>query len=114
MFRACYFFCLRFVIIYLISLPIGKELVIKFITIFTPHSSIQMVAFWGDGFCDLLPFAMQMSLNVVTGYILANTPIVKRFLAYVSKLANTPGQAIILVTVITSLSCLLNYGFGLV
>src|SRR5699024_5207474 len=40
--------------------------------------------------------------------------IVKRFLAYVSKLANTPGQAIILVTVITSLSCLLNYGFGLV
>lgn len=83
-------------------------------TIFTPHSSIQMVAFWGDGFWDLLPFAMQMSLIVVTGYILANTPIVKRFLAYVSKLANTPGQAIILVTVITSLSCLLNYGFGLV
>ncbi len=57
---------------------------------------------------------MQISLIVVTGYILANTPIVKRFLTYISKLANTPGQAIILVTVITSLSCLLNYGFGLV
>src|SRR5699024_8871438 len=30
------------------------------------------------------------------------------------KLANTPGQAIILVTLIASLACLINYGFGLV
>src|SRR5699024_6239736 len=144
MFRACYSNCLKSLIIYLIALPIGKELVIKVITtffdklvqrylpdaflfailltlivflmdtIFTPHSSIQMVALWGDGFCDLLPFAMQMSLIFVTVYILANTPIVKLFLSYLINLSNTPGQSIIFFSFITAFSCLLNYGFGLV
>lgn len=55
-----------------------------------------------------------MSLVVVTGYILANTPVVKRFLAKLSSLANTPGQAVMLVTFVALAACLINYGFGLV
>src|SRR5699024_7369194 len=69
-----------------------------------------MTKYWGDGFWDLLEFAMQMSLIVVTGYILANTPTVKKALVKTSLLAKNPGQAIILVTIVT----LINYGFGLV
>src|SRR5690625_4093030 len=48
---------------------------------FTNNSPVQMVQYWGDGFWDLLEFAMQMSLIVVTGYILANTPVVKNLLS---------------------------------
>jgi len=81
---------------------------------FTNNSPVQMVQYWGDGFWDLLEFAMQMSLIVVTGYILANTPVVKNLLSRVSKLANTPAQAIVLVTIVASIACLINYGFGLV
>lgn len=81
---------------------------------FTGSSPIQMVDYWGSGFWDLLAFAMQMSLIVVTGYILANTPIIKRLLAKLSHLANTPEQAILAVTFIASIACLINYGFGLV
>ncbi|MCA1010528.1 short-chain fatty acid transporter [Halobacillus halophilus] len=81
---------------------------------FTESSPVQMVQFWGDGFWDLLAFAMQMSLIVVTGYILANTPLVKSGLERLSTLAKTPGQAILLVSFTAAVACLVNYGFGLV
>lgn len=82
--------------------------------IFTGSSPIQMIDYWGSGFWDLLDFAMQMSLIVVTGYILASTPIIKKLLSKLSQLANTPEQAILAVTFIASIACLINYGFGLV
>lgn len=44
----------------------------------TNNSPIQMIGYWGDGFWDLLTFTMQMALIVVTGYVLANTPFVKK------------------------------------
>ncbi|MBB6450962.1 short-chain fatty acids transporter [Geomicrobium halophilum] len=80
----------------------------------TDSSPLNMVQYWGEGFWDLLDFTMQMALIVVTGYILANTPIVKTILARLALFAHTPGQAIVLVTVVASLACLINYGFGLV
>lgn len=82
--------------------------------IFTNSSPIEMVSFWGDGFWDLLDFSMQMALIVVTGYVLANTPVVKAILSKISTLAKTPAQAIVLVTFIASIASLINYGFGLV
>jgi short-chain fatty acids transporter len=82
--------------------------------IFTNSSPVDMVEYWGGGFWGLLAFAMQMSLIVVTGYILANTPVIKRLLGKISNLANTPGQAVVLVTLVATIACLINYGFGLV
>lgn len=80
----------------------------------TDSSPIQMVEHWGSGFWDLLAFTMQMSLIVVTGYVLANTPLVKKGLAKISTMAKTPVQAIILVTFVGTIGSLINYGFGLV
>lgn len=80
----------------------------------TGSSTIEMVDFWGTGFWDLLAFSMQMALIVVTGYVLANTPIVKTGLVKVSTLAKSPAQAIVLVTFVASIASLINYGFGLV
>src|SRR5690606_1672995 len=82
--------------------------------IFTENSPVEMLAHWGDGFWDLLAFSMQMALVVITGYVLANTAIVKNFLTRLSKLAKTPGQAVMLVTFVAAIACLINYGFGLV
>ncbi|MBP2078864.1 short-chain fatty acid transporter [Oceanobacillus polygoni] len=81
---------------------------------FTNSGPMEMVTHWGNGFWDLLAFGMQMSLVVVTGYILASTPVVKRFLVKLSSLAKTPGQAVMLVTFVALVACLINYGFGLV
>ena len=80
----------------------------------TGSTPIQMVEYWGTGFWDLLAFSMQMALVVVTGYVLANTPIVKSILEKTSTLAKSPVQAIMLVTFIATVASLINYGFGLV
>jgi short-chain fatty acids transporter len=74
-------------------------------TVFTGSSSVEMVQYWGDGFWNLLAFAMQMSLIVVTGYILANSPLVKKLLTRLSEFANTPKQAILLVTFVAAIAC---------
>src|SRR5690625_836335 len=81
---------------------------------FTSHTPYELVQFWGDGFWDLLEFGMQMTLIVVTGYILASTPPVRALLRKLASTAKTPGRAIIVETVISVLACLINYGFGLV
>lgn len=78
------------------------------------QSPLQMVQFWGDGFWNLLTFGMQMVLVLVTGYVLASSPPVKRVLQMLAGLARTPGQAILLVTVISMVAAWINWGFGLV
>lgn len=39
---------------------------------------IEVTYFWGSGFWDLLEFAMQMAIVLLTGYVLAKAPIVDR------------------------------------
>lgn len=80
----------------------------------TNSSPVDMVNYWGSGFWDLLAFTMQMALIVVTGYILASSSVITNLLKRLATLANTPGQAIVLVTLVASFACLINYGFGLV
>ncbi len=74
----------------------------------------QMIDFWGDGIWNLLTFSMQALLTLVTGYVLAKTPFVKRILQLISGVARTPGQAIVLMTVIALVSGWVNWGFGLI
>src|SRR5690606_15229105 len=82
--------------------------------LFTESGPVDMVTHWGTGFWDLLAFAMQIALVVVTGYVLANAPVIKNFLAKLSNVAKTPVQAVMLVTFVSTIACLINYGFGLV
>lgn len=74
----------------------------------------QMIDFWGDGIWNLLTFSMQALLTLVTGHVLAQTSLVKRGLHLVSGLARTPGQAIVLMTVIALICGWINWGFGLI
>lgn len=82
--------------------------------VFTPHGPVEMVRFWGSGFWNLLAFAMQMSLILVTGHALASSPMVKRWLKKIAGLAKTPAQGVILVTLGAAIACLINWGFGLI
>ena len=82
--------------------------------VFFVFSPIDVVQMWGDGFWGLLSFSMQMLLVLVTGFILASSPPVKKFLAFLAGLAASPGSAIILVTVVSLIASWVNWGFGLV
>ena len=74
----------------------------------------QMIDFWGAGVWKLLAFSMQMVFILVTGHVLANTLLIKRFLARIATVANTPTKAIIITSLVASLASWFNWGFGLV
>ncbi len=80
----------------------------------TGQSPMQVVDAWAGGFWNLLSFSMQMAMVVLTGHAMASAPAFKRKLAVMAGIAKTPGQAIILVTMISALACWVNWGFGLV
>lgn len=78
------------------------------------QSPLAVLRFWGDGFWGLLTFSMQMLLVLVTGFMLASSPPVKRILQKIASTAKTPGGAIILVTLVSLAASWINWGFGLV
>ncbi|MBR7890223.1 TIGR00366 family protein [Marinomonas sp. A79] len=80
----------------------------------TGQGPMQVVNAWAGGFWNLLSFSMQMAMVVVTGHAMASAPAFKSKLAMLAGVAKTPGQAIILVTVISAMACWVNWGFGLV
>ncbi|MET4692188.1 short-chain fatty acid transporter [Endozoicomonas lisbonensis] len=80
----------------------------------TDTTSVEMVRYWGDSFWKLIPFTMQMVLILVTGYVLAIAPPVHWLLRTLSRLAKTPGQGIVLVTLLSFIACWINWGFGLI
>ncbi|CUB06008.1 short-chain fatty acid transporter [Marinomonas fungiae] len=80
----------------------------------TGQGPVQVVEAWAGGFWKLLSFSMQMAMVVVTGHAMASAPAFKRKLAIMASIAKTPGQAIVLVTVVSAIACWVNWGFGLV
>ncbi|MED7819475.1 MULTISPECIES: short-chain fatty acid transporter [unclassified Francisella] len=86
-----------------------------FISIFIKNQPLNlMIEAWGDGLWSLLPFAMQMVLILVIGCTLAASKPIKKAIQYMVGFVNTEGQAIIVVTLISSIVCWLNWAVGLV
>lgn len=81
---------------------------------FTDSGPYQLVQQWGNGFWGLLSFTMQMVLVLVTGHVLASSQIFKKGLGSLASFAKTPGQAIVIVTFVSMIASLINWGFGLV
>uniref|UniRef100_A0A486XMZ3 Short chain fatty acids transporter n=1 Tax=Rheinheimera sp. BAL341 TaxID=1708203 RepID=A0A486XMZ3_9GAMM len=98
-----------FVFVLLLSIVVFAAAVL-----FEQQSPLAVIGYWGDGFWGLLSFSMQMLLVLVTGFMLASTPLVTGLLNRLAALAKSAGQAIILVTVISLIASWLNWGFGLV
>jgi short-chain fatty acids transporter len=82
--------------------------------VFERQTPMAMIDHWGTGFWQLLGFSMQMILILVTGWVLATTVFFRRILEAVARLARTPGQAIVLVTLVSLIASWINWGFGLV
>jgi short-chain fatty acids transporter len=78
------------------------------------QAPVAVLRAWGGGFWGLLAFSMQMLLVLVTGYMLASTPLVRAGLRRLAGLARGPGAAIVLVSLVSLVASWLNWGFGLV
>jgi len=82
--------------------------------IFEGQSVQDMAEHWGNGLWKLLGFSMQMVLILVLGSVLATSKPVTSFLVSIAKIAKTPAQGIVLVTLVSMLAIWVNWGVGLV
>jgi len=70
--------------------------------------------YWTKGFWELLELTMQLALIVLTGYIVAVSPIVSRVLEYIAGLASTDRAAIALMGLVSMSAAWLHWGLGLI
>ena len=71
---------------------------------------------WGKGFWVLLKFGMQMCLIMMTGYILACSPPVRRILDWLSSLPNPerPAQAILAMCLFSMATAWISWGLSII
>jgi short-chain fatty acids transporter len=86
--------------------------------IFVKDTSIMgVVSAWYNGVWganNIFTFALQMTLILVTGYTLAQTPPVRRLLARIASVPKNQVQAAIITFLTAGIASLLNWGLGLV
>jgi short-chain fatty acids transporter len=83
--------------------------------VFAPHASVgRLVGGWYKGFFDILTFAFQITLVLVTGHAFAHAPPVQRVFKALVSLARTPAQAATLTFVLVAVASFCNWGLGLV
>ena len=80
----------------------------------TPHSPLVLIEFWGRDFWGLHSFAMQMVFVLISGHMLATTPIIRKVLLKVSSLVKNEAQALIVLSIFSTIACWINWGFGLI
>lgn len=74
----------------------------------------RVIVEWGNGFWTLVPFAMQMSLVVLTGYLVSTAPVVDRLFGLLSRRATTPRRAVVLMALVSMALAWLHWGLSLV
>ncbi|MDF1671897.1 MAG: TIGR00366 family protein [Vicingaceae bacterium] len=113
---------------YLLPTPFTIAIVLTIVTFFIaffvtqPSSetagnySIQLLKYWEEGIWNsgLMVFAMQMMLMLVLGHILALTKPVNHIISLAVKKCNNTANSAALVTFLTVLVGLFNWGLGLI
>lgn len=82
--------------------------------IFTPHPLLSLVDFWGKEFWSLNGFAMQMIFVLISGHMLASTPLMNRVLGKITSHIHSETHALIVMGLFSSVACWINWGFGLI
>lgn len=80
----------------------------------THQTAMQIIGHWSKGFWSLLAFSMQMALVLVTGHTMASSAVFTKLLSKMASKLKTPKKAIVVVTLVSTVACMLNWGFGLV
>ncbi|WP_029087950.1 short-chain fatty acid transporter [Brevibacterium album] len=83
-------------------------------TVVERANPVDLVMLWGGSAWDLIELSLQIAMLLLTGYMLASTPLVDRALNALAVRVTGPRAAIALVTFAGALGTWLNVGFGLV
>ncbi len=83
--------------------------------LFAPQGTLPVILTgWYAGIFNILGFAFQMVLILVSGHALAHTPPVQRGLKRLVAGITTPNQAVVTTFLVAAIASWINWGFGLV
>ena len=74
----------------------------------------RLAVYWGDGFWSFIPFTLQMCMVILTGYMVADAPPVRRLLARLAAAPRTPRAAIALTALVSMGLAWLNWGLSII
>jgi short-chain fatty acids transporter len=98
--------------IFAVTLTILTALLAAF---FAPKRSAEVILTgWYTGLFNILAFAFQMVLVLVTGYALSNSFPVRRLLDRLAGIATTPKRAVVVLVLTVMVTSFVNWGCGLV
>ena len=80
----------------------------------TPHGIVELSNFFGNGLYGNLSFVMQMIMILFTGYALAISTSVSKFLRTIASIPKTRFGALAFVFTVSMVCGYINWGFGLV
>lgn len=97
-------------------LAIGLTIVVALCAAaFAPNGSAQTIfASWFQGVFGIFTFALQMIMILVTGYAIADAPVVRTRLAALAASISSPTRAALVVFPVVGAATWLNWGLGLV
>ncbi len=79
----------------------------------TSHGPLQLINDWVKGFWALLTFAMQMSVLMITGFVLADSKPVRMAIAKFVTSFKSPRTAIVCYAILVSVIWWLHWGIGM-
>jgi short-chain fatty acids transporter len=99
--------------------PFLYAVILTFITVvaaltWSASNPGQVIEAWYKGLWDILAFALQMALVLVTGVTLADAPVVRRLLQRLAAVPSNQTGAAITIFLTAAVASWLNWGFGLV
>lgn len=77
-------------------------------------SPLEVIVEWGQGFWTLVPFAMQMSLVVLTGFLVSTTPAVDRLFVQLAARPRTPRGTVVMMAGVSMALAWVHWGLSLV
>lgn len=96
------------------TLAVVLTLIVFVVGLLVGTSFMDLTQGLANGMFSLFPFTMQMVLVLVTGHVLASSPVVIRLLERLAGIPKTRVQAVMFTAVVAYIASYINWGFGLI
>lgn len=96
------------------ALVVVAVVIVFLASVASGSSPVRTAGWFGAGFWDLVPFTMQMTMIIVSGYTVANAPPVYALIRRIAGFPRTGRGAVAFVGLFSMLSSLLSWSFSLI
>lgn len=96
------------------TLAVVLTLIVFVVGLLVGTSFMDLTQGLANGMFSLFPFTMQMVLVLVTGHVLASSPVVIRLLERLAGIPKSRTQAVMFTAVVAYIASYINWGFGLI